>query len=172
MNQIEKVARAIIGPHEPVPASSRYTLDELREVRWRQITSDERSMALREAKAALAAMQPAPQEPVAWMYQVRRVTNFSVSRARDTFPEEQGWTETPLYAHPPAQWQGIESAPDLERVIVAGWNFHSDNVRGYWWYGEDVVSNGRAIEHPRATHWRPFNNPAFPTPPAGGSDAE
>ena len=64
MNQIEKVARAIIGPHEPVPASSRYTLDELREVRWRQITSDERSMALREAKAAIAAMQPAPQEAV------------------------------------------------------------------------------------------------------------
>lgn len=121
------------------------------------------------AKAAIAAM-PVQAEPVAWMYQVRRVTNFSVSRARDTFPEEQGWTETPLYAHPPAQWQGIESAPDLERVIVAGWNPHSGNVRGYWWYGEDVVSNGRAIEHPRATHWRPFNNPAFPTPPAGGSD--
>lgn len=73
---------------------------------------------------------------------------------------------------PAPQWQGIESAPDLERVIVAGWNPHSGNVRGYWWYGEDVVSNGRAIEHPRATHWRPFNNPAFPTPPAGGSDAE
>ena len=74
MNQIEKVARAIIGPHEPVPASSRYTLDELREVRWRQITSDERSMALREAKAAIAAMQPAPHEPVGSPAEITRLT--------------------------------------------------------------------------------------------------
>lgn len=100
MNQIEKVARAIIGPHEPVPASSRYTLDELREVRWRQITSDERSMALREAKAAIAAMQPAPQEPVAWLYEYPDFGSKIPLANRTPDLCNCGWTETPLYAHP------------------------------------------------------------------------
>lgn len=123
MNQIEKVARAIIGPHEPVPASSRYTLDELREVRWRQITSDERSMALREAKAAIAAMQPAPQEPVAWLY-AHPDDPFPPSVRTDRHDKydfaamaKRGWTETPLYAHSPApQWQGIESEAEADHA--------------------------------------------------------
>lgn len=90
MNQIEKVARALcrvdLGNMSD-EVRAQWLVDGLWE-RWATY-----------AKAAIAAM-PVQAEPVAWMYQVRRVTNFSVSRARDTFPEEQGWTETPLYALP------------------------------------------------------------------------
>lgn len=50
------------------------------------------------------------------------------------------------------EWQPIETAPDLERVVVAGWQEANGTTRGYWWYHEDVTDTGGVpIEHPSAT---------------------
>lgn len=58
------------------------------------------------AKAAIAAMQPAPQEPVAWMY-THPDDPFPPSARTDRHDKydfaamaKRGWTETPLYAFP------------------------------------------------------------------------
>ena len=66
------------------------------------------------------------------------------------------------------QWQPIDTAPDLERVIVAGWYNGRRRLQGYWWWHEDAIHDGRAIDHPDATLWRPIGNPPFPAAPAGG----
>lgn len=55
----EEIARAIVGPHRPVHASSQWALEELREVRWKQLTSQEQAEALAQARAVLALLQPA-----------------------------------------------------------------------------------------------------------------
>lgn len=61
-DMIENVARAIIGPHDPLPAGrAPYTLEKLREIRWEQAGRDGQAVAMREAKAAIAAMQQAQQ---------------------------------------------------------------------------------------------------------------
>ncbi len=57
MTMIERVARAIVGPHRPVPDGSPYTLDQLRAVRWGQANSTEQQNALNEARAAIEAMR-------------------------------------------------------------------------------------------------------------------
>jgi hypothetical protein len=63
------------------------------------------------------------------------------------------------------RWRKIESAPDLERVLVCGWQEPHGTCRGYWWWGEDVVSEGRALERPDALYWCPVVLPAFPPEP-------
>lgn len=62
-------------------------------------------------------------------------------------------------------WRDISTAPDLDRVMVCGWNPPHKRVSGYWWWYEDAVSEGRAIEHPTALYWCPVVLPAFPQPP-------
>lgn len=66
-------------------------------------------------------------------------------------------------------WQPIETAPDLERVLVAGVQHDaSGSVAPYWFWHEDVCDGGKAITTPRATHWHPVIKSAFPplvTPP-------
>ncbi len=62
-------------------------------------------------------------------------------------------------------WQPIETAPELERVFVAGWERRSGRVDGYWWWHEDHCYEGKAIEHPNATMWCPINLPPLPEPP-------
>ncbi len=47
------IARAIEGPHRPVPEGSRFTLEELRDVRWNRLTEQERGARLNEAQAVL-----------------------------------------------------------------------------------------------------------------------
>lgn len=124
-----------------------------------------------EAKAAIAAMT-VQAEPVAWRYE--RTDGFVIlvsKRYTDQHPKGDGWTETPLYAHPPApQWQGIESAPPPPntRVLLA-WRDWRD---GKWLIeaapyetGERVGPYSNVSRHGSATHWMPL-----PTPPAGGSD--
>lgn len=181
---IENVARAIIGPHDPVPAGAPYTLEKLREIRWEQAGRGGQAVAIREAKAAIAAMQQAQQEPVAWMYEhPDDMTDYGTVRLTDA-DKAAGWTETPLYAHPPVpQWQGIESAPrDGTWVLVPdkslngfgvtaaqwrkGWVCYprtgNTEVEGWWLHG------GFYGAQKLITHWMPL-----PTPPAaGGSDAE
>lgn len=63
------------------------------------------------------------------------------------------------------KWQPIETAPDFERVWVAGWQPKTDNVIGYWWRHDDVCEEGVAIEHPSATHWCRHNTPPYPPNP-------
>jgi len=62
-------------------------------------------------------------------------------------------------------WQDISTAPDLDRVMVCGWNPPHKRVAGYWWWHEDSVYEGRAIDHPTALYWCRVNLPAFPPPP-------
>jgi hypothetical protein len=59
-------------------------------------------------------------------------------------------------------WQPISTAPNFERVIVAGWQPARGRTKGYWWWHEDAVVAGRALEHPEATHWTLPNLPPFP----------
>ena len=62
-------------------------------------------------------------------------------------------------------WQPIASAPDLERVLVAGIQPRNGGCIAYWWWHEDVADKGVAIETPHATHWAPIILPAeFPHP--------
>lgn len=64
-------------------------------------------------------------------------------------------------------WQPIETAPDLERIVVAGWNDRRGNCAGYWWFHEDMIVDGKPSDHPDALLWHPF--PELPdSPPPGG----
>lgn len=56
---VEAAAKAILGPHEPVPPGSRYTLEELREARWALAEDHQRKQALWSARAAVAAISAA-----------------------------------------------------------------------------------------------------------------
>lgn len=67
-------------------------------------------------------------------------------------------------------WQPIETAPEHERVMVAGWNEATKRVQGYWWWHEDVIFDGKAFDHPEATLWCPIILPPFP--PASSSSEE
>lgn len=81
----EAMARAIIGPHNPVPENSPYTLEHLREVRWRQSTEAERKRAIWRATAALTAIREAgcavvPREP----------SDVMIEKGADAFADEFG----------------------------------------------------------------------------------
>ena len=63
-------------------------------------------------------------------------------------------------------WQPIATAPELERVMVCGWQKRNGTTQAYWWWGEDCVSKGIGIEHPAALYWCPVILPdKFPPPP-------
>lgn len=66
-----------------------------------------------------------------------------------------------------AGWQPIETAPELERVMVCGWSKPTRTCQGYWWWGEDCVSEGKGIEHPDAVYWTAINLPPLPAPQDG-----
>lgn len=63
-------------------------------------------------------------------------------------------------------WQPIATAPELERVMVCGWQPRHGRGGGYWWYHEDAVAGGLAIDHPDARYWAPIVLPAWPLPEA------
>lgn len=63
------------------------------------------------------------------------------------------------------QWQPIETAPKLDRVLVCGWQPLSGTVDGYWWWHVDVIADGRPLEHRAASHWFPIELPDFPEAP-------
>lgn len=52
MNKLE-IAKAIVGPHQPVPAGSKFTLEHLRDVRWNMLTDYEQDIRLAEAQAVI-----------------------------------------------------------------------------------------------------------------------
>lgn len=53
----EQIARCIIGPREPVPETSKFTLEQLRDVRWDYATKAERGNALWAAEAILREIE-------------------------------------------------------------------------------------------------------------------
>jgi hypothetical protein len=53
---VEAVARAIVGPWLPVPDGCQFTLDQLRDVRWRRSSPQEQGMARTQALAALRTL--------------------------------------------------------------------------------------------------------------------
>lgn len=59
---VEKVAKAINGPFRPMPGGSPYTVDRLRDIRWKQINDVERKLCLASAKAAISTIRAALQE--------------------------------------------------------------------------------------------------------------
>lgn len=63
------------------------------------------------------------------------------------------------------QWQPIETAPDDQRVFVAGYRKvgHIGNV--VWWFHLDKVFDGVPDQYPHATHWFPIIKPKFPKAP-------
>lgn len=54
---VEAVAKAILGPRNPVPNNSGFTLEYLREHRWKSATEHERRDAMWAAISAIAEMQ-------------------------------------------------------------------------------------------------------------------
>lgn len=65
------------------------------------------------------------------------------------------------------QWKPIESAPSLDRIMVAGWQPSRGNTAGYWWVHEDATDDkGVPIDHPTATLWQPL--PTAPDAKDGG----
>ncbi len=56
MSPREKVAKCIIGPRNPVPDSSKFTLYQLRQVKWNAASESEKSDALWAADAILTAL--------------------------------------------------------------------------------------------------------------------
>jgi hypothetical protein len=68
-----------------------------------------------------------------------------------------------------SEWQKIETAPELERIWVCGWQKKTKGFAGYWWWSEDMIVDGKAMDHPDATHWAPIVLPlSFPPPPEAG----
>lgn len=63
----------------------------------------------------------------------------------------------------PNGWQPISTVRELDRVIVAGWSKPTAICRGYWWYHDDFICDGKPSEHPEATMWHPF--PPMPPEP-------
>lgn len=61
-----------------------------------------------------------------------------------------------------AGWGPIADEQNGMRVLVGGWQRRSGNVAGYWWWHDDVIIDGKAFDHPKATHFWP----APPTPDA------
>ena len=53
---VEAAARAIVGPWLPVPYGCRFTLDQMRDVRWRRTSPQEQDMARAQALAVLHAL--------------------------------------------------------------------------------------------------------------------
>lgn len=51
---IKEVAKAIEGPHKPVPEGSKFSLYHLREVRWSMLSESDKGCRLNEAQSALA----------------------------------------------------------------------------------------------------------------------
>lgn len=61
-----------------------------------------------------------------------------------------------------AAWRPMESAPDLDRVFVAGIQPADRGTAAYWYVGEDFTDeNRKPMDHPNARLWMPL-----PPPPA------
>lgn len=62
----EAIARIIIGPRQPVPDGTTYTLRELQDLRWQHSTTQERNGALWIADCILKRQAPVKMQHVAY----------------------------------------------------------------------------------------------------------
>jgi hypothetical protein len=59
-----------------------------------------------------------------------------------------------------SDWKSIDTAPTLERILVAGWQEMKGPVQSYWWYYEDHTDeNGKPMEWPDALMWQKWPKP-------------
>ena len=148
---------------------------------WRELVERDKQKSEDARGQIKRAAMPVQADPVAWMYEgPAMLEDGTIIQDRKCFPLRQiykpsGWTETPLYAHPPTQWQGIESAPRDGKAVLL-WVPADDGWDAYvasGWYESGAFDRRwyAAVDEnplsPQPTHWMPL-----PTPPAGGSDAE
>lgn len=101
MTDIEKVARAIWDQQRNHWGHYRDMMPDLCE--WEELTQSKQRELMREAQAAIAAMQPVPQEPVAWMCERDDGSRDLLLGCNGEYARnllELGATETPLYAFP------------------------------------------------------------------------
>lgn len=62
---VEDIAMVLAGPHNPVPEGSKFTLAQLREVRWNNhLSKSERGQYLQSARALLAEFKLYPRRDV------------------------------------------------------------------------------------------------------------
>lgn len=110
---VERVARAIYEEDDPWHKAWP----------WPDLQSDQAGVDQyrRIAQAAIAAMQT-DAEPVAWMYE--RDGRKHVSPSRITSPRDAfaGWTETPLYAHPPVAAPTLKPAVEVWEDAYRAWD--------------------------------------------------
>lgn len=80
------------------------------------------AMSTIEAIAALRASTDAGAQPVAWMYVRDDERAVDLGRASPELVSDRGWSETPLYAHPPAD-AGAVAGDDtcIMRKAIGPW---------------------------------------------------
>lgn len=116
-------------------------------------TLDDLIAAAKDAVAAfdraLSAYETAPPtkaEPVAWLYRYRDGTTYELTAKRQNYAEYKGLTETPLYAHPPAQSERVPREP-TEAMVQAAYDisdekrFFVDRLPDYWRAMHDAAMN-------------------------------
>lgn len=79
----EAVARCIIGPRRPVPVTSPYTLEELRDEMWERARADDKADALNAAEAILSLAAPAEGYV---LVPVERLRDLIYSATHDVLP--------------------------------------------------------------------------------------
>lgn len=89
---IRKIALAFGGPYLPVPADSKFTLEQLREKRWQMLSRQEQQVMLNGAKSAIEAMESArdPDELREALEALPRLIELQRTAAPDC-EREEGW---------------------------------------------------------------------------------
>lgn len=133
---------------------------------WMTSKLDDSEMGEILARAAIAAMGGSTMKPADIIEAIQRM----FERGRATL-DKDGY----LVAIPPAMggagWRPIETAPDLDRIWVAGWQAAHGGTRGYWWYHEGSAKNGKSLEpYAGASLWAPLNLPPLPPTPETQND--
>ena len=74
---LEALAKAMNGPHLPVPGDSKHTIAELRDIKWQNIGKGDRQNFLNQAAAVLELVGP---KPLVW-----------------SMPDKNGWRRAGEY---------------------------------------------------------------------------
>ncbi len=118
-------------------------------------------------RSLIARVRAAEDARDAWKEEVAREGNRIRVERDDIEAEIAELLERPDGVFVPYDgWQDISTAPDLERVFVAGWQKPRGTVAAYWWLHEDHTDErGVPTEHPDALKWCPL-----PPPPPGSGE--
>lgn len=119
MTDIEKVARALCE-HAIVKAYTRQDrVEELAPFRAIEVDHLWRNH-IPEAQAAIAAMQPAPQKPVAWMYEIARAISTDINTGERNYTN---WKQRLSTHKPCVEGSGVRNVAPL-------YVFHTPPVGG------------------------------------------